>query len=178
MTLADFDISDIDMETAGVSVVPDLRKCAILLDIDGTILDLAPSPQQVWVPTGLRQTLARLGELTGGALAMVSGRSLGDIDLIFSPLQFAAIGGHGAELRPVAGAEPTRRAPPLDGPRWSNAARTCSDAGSRLRCAHGLGAMIAWLFELPPSRKAAVNLSPMCCRMSVSHRLPQILGPT
>ena len=35
-------------------------KCAILLDIDGTILDLAPSPQQVWVPTGLRQTLARL----------------------------------------------------------------------------------------------------------------------
>ncbi len=78
------------MELAEISLVPDLRKCAILLDIDGTILDLAPSPQQVWVPTGLRQTLARLDELTGGAVALVSGRSLHDIDLIFSPLELAA----------------------------------------------------------------------------------------
>ncbi len=100
------EISDLDMELAEISLVPDLRKCAILLDIDGTILDLAPSPQQVWVPPGLRRTLARLDDLTGGAVALVSGRSLADIDLIFSPLQLAAIGGHGAELRAVAGAEP------------------------------------------------------------------------
>ncbi|MGA9432162.1 MAG: trehalose-phosphatase, partial [Xanthobacteraceae bacterium] len=59
------------MELADTTLVPDLRQCAILLDIDGTILDLAPSPQQVWVPTGLRQTLARLDALTGGALALV-----------------------------------------------------------------------------------------------------------
>jgi len=85
------------MERAEISLLPDFRKSAILLDIDGTILDLAPSPQQVWVPTGLRQTLARLDELTGGALALVSGRSLNDIDLIFSPPELAAIGGHGAE---------------------------------------------------------------------------------
>src|ERR1700734_868000 len=107
---ADLDMSlevlDLDMELAEISLVPDLRKCAILLDIDGTILDFPPSPRQVWVPKGLRQTLARLDELTGGALALVSGRSLNDIDLIFSPLRFAAIGGHGAELRAVAGAEP------------------------------------------------------------------------
>ena len=96
------EISDLDMELADTTLVPDLRKCAILLDIDGTILDLAPSPQQVWVPTGLRQTLARLDTLTGGALALVSGRSLRDIDLIFSPLELAAIGGHGAELRATA----------------------------------------------------------------------------
>ncbi len=87
------------MELAETSLVPDLRKCAILLDIDGTILDIAPSPQQVWVPPGLRRTLARLDDLTGGAVALVSGRSLNDIDLIFSPLQLAAIGGHGAEMR-------------------------------------------------------------------------------
>jgi len=114
MKLLDLDVSDLDMELAEISLVPDLRKCAILLDIDGTILDLAPSPQQVWVPTGLRQTLARLDQLTGGALALVSGRSLNDIDLIFSPLELAAIGGHGAELRAVAGAEPLKRAPPLN----------------------------------------------------------------
>src|ERR1700691_4189612 len=99
MDISDHDISDIDMELAGISLVPDLRKCAILLDIDGTILDFAPSPQQVWVPPALRHTLARLDALTSGALALVSGRSLHDIDLIFSPLQLAAIGGHGAELR-------------------------------------------------------------------------------
>src|ERR1700679_3465967 len=107
------DISDLDMELAEISLVPDLRKCAVLLDIDGTILDLAPSPQQVWVPPGLRRTLARLDELTGGAVALVSGRSLNDIDLIFSPLQLAAIGGHGAELRAAAEAAPIRRVAPL-----------------------------------------------------------------
>ena len=101
------------MDLAAPSLVSDLRNCAILLDIDGTILDIAPSPQQVWVPPGLRHTLARLDELTGGALALVSGRSIDDIDLIFSPLQLAAIGGHGAEMRTVAGAEPQARAAPL-----------------------------------------------------------------
>jgi trehalose 6-phosphate phosphatase len=106
-------ILDLDMELSEISLVPDLRKCAILLDIDGTILDLAPSPQQVWVPPGLRRTLACLDGLTGGAVALVSGRSLNDIDLIFSPLELAAIGGHGAELRAVAGAAPTRRVAPL-----------------------------------------------------------------
>ncbi len=109
----DLETSGLDMELAEPSLVPDLRKCAILLDIDGTILDIAPSPQQVWVPPELRHTLARLDQLTGGALALVSGRPLADIDRIFSPLQLAAIGGHGAELRAVAGAEPRSCAAPL-----------------------------------------------------------------
>ena len=58
---------------------------AILLDIDGTLLDLMPTPREVWVPPGLVKTLNRLVERTGGALALVSGRSLNDIDLIFAP---------------------------------------------------------------------------------------------
>src|ERR1700752_2379557 len=84
------EFTDLDIELADRSAVPDLRKCALLLDIDGTILDLAPAPQQVFVPAELRNTLSRLEDLTGGALALVSGRSLHDIDLIFSPLQLAA----------------------------------------------------------------------------------------
>ena len=113
MGFGQMEISDLDMGLADTTLIPDLRKCAILLDIDGTILDLAPSPQQVWVPTGLRQTLARLDALTGGALALVSGRSLHDIDLIFSPLELAAIGGHGAEMRAAGGGEALMRASPL-----------------------------------------------------------------
>jgi trehalose 6-phosphate phosphatase len=102
--------ASLDMEIAKTSLTSDLQECAILLDIDGTILDIAPTPREVWVPPALRQTLARLQKLTGGALALVSGRLLNDIDLIFAPLQLAAIGGHGAELRPVPGTEPQTRA--------------------------------------------------------------------
>lgn len=94
----------------------DLRRCAILLDIDGTILDIAPSPRQVSVPAELRQTLARLQELTGGALALVSGRSIKDIDLIFSPLRLAAIGVHGAEMRAAGDAPIQTRTVPLSEP--------------------------------------------------------------
>src|SRR5215472_8245145 len=46
--------------------VPELRQCALLLDIDGTILDLAPAPQEVWVPAELRDTLSRLEDPPGG----------------------------------------------------------------------------------------------------------------
>src|ERR1700744_4378761 len=63
------------------ALVPHLNECAILLDIDGTLLDLAPTPREVWVPPGLAKTLDRLHEKTSGALALVSGRSLNDIDL-------------------------------------------------------------------------------------------------
>src|ERR1700675_3847249 len=92
-----------------------LDETAVLLDIDGTLLDLAPTPREVWVPPGLAKTLTRLYARTNGALALVSGRSLNDIDLIFAPDQFPAIGGHGAEMRlsPASEAVATH-APPLD----------------------------------------------------------------
>jgi trehalose 6-phosphate phosphatase len=106
-------LADPAMDIARTSLAPDLRESAILLDIDGTILDIAPTPREVRMPPGLRQTLARLQERSGGALALVSGRPLADIDVIFAPLVLAAIGGHGAELRPVPGSEPQRRAESL-----------------------------------------------------------------
>src|ERR1700687_5529047 len=81
------------------SLVPHFNECALLLDIDGTLLDLAPTPREVWVPPDLAKTLPRLLARTSGALAMVSGRSINDIDLIFAPMQFPAVGGHGAEMR-------------------------------------------------------------------------------
>jgi trehalose 6-phosphate phosphatase len=108
------DIAGPDLELAQDLPDLDLRQYAILLDIDGTILDLAPSPQQVQVPADLRQTLERLRELTGGALALVSGRPLANIDQIFAPLKLAAIGGHGAEWRAAPSAQASLRTQPLD----------------------------------------------------------------
>jgi trehalose 6-phosphate phosphatase len=97
------------------SLVPLLRECAVLLDIDGTLLDLAPTPREVWVPPGLAKTLGRLLVRTNGALALVSGRSLNDIDLIFAPDQFPAVGGHGAEMRIRGDSEAVAaHAPPMD----------------------------------------------------------------
>jgi len=97
------------------SLVPHLSESAILLDIDGTLLDLAPTPREVWVPPGLSKTLNRLLMRTSGALALVSGRSLNDIDLIFAPEQFPAVGGHGAEMRLSTDSEAVAaHAPPMD----------------------------------------------------------------
>src|ERR1700721_3854820 len=97
------------------AMVPHLSETAILLDIDGTLLDLAPTPREVWVPPGLAETLNRLLEKTSGALALVSGRSLTDIDLIFAPEQFPAVGGHGAEMRISIDSESVAtHAPPMD----------------------------------------------------------------
>jgi trehalose 6-phosphate phosphatase len=92
-----------------------LDACAVLLDIDGTLLDLARTPREVWVPPGLAATLHALHERTKGALALVSGRSLNDIDLIFAPERFPAIGGHGAEMRLSIDSEAVAtHAPPMD----------------------------------------------------------------
>lgn len=97
------------------SLVPHLGEAAVLLDIDGTLLDIMPTPREVWVPPGLARTLNGLYRRTGGALALVSGRSLNDIDLIFAPDQFPAVGGHGAEMRLSADAEAVAAgAPPLE----------------------------------------------------------------
>jgi len=96
-------------------LVPHLGEIALLLDIDGTLLDLMPTPREVWVPSGLSKTLNGLLEKTTGALALVSGRSLNDIDLIFAPDQFPSVGGHGAEMRLSADNEAVAtHAPPLD----------------------------------------------------------------
>src|SRR3954449_13573884 len=97
------------------SLIPHLSETAILLDIDGTLLELMPTPREVWVPPGLAKTLNRLLVRTDGALALVSGRSLNDIDLIFAPEQFPAVGGHGAEMRLCIDNEAVAtHAPPMD----------------------------------------------------------------
>jgi trehalose 6-phosphate phosphatase len=105
------------VETASTThpLLPPLDELALLLDIDGTLLDLAPTPREVWVPPGLTKTLSRLLARTSGALALVSGRSLNDIDLIFAPEEFPAVGGHGAEMRVSVDSEAVAtHAPPMD----------------------------------------------------------------
>ena len=77
----------------------DLNRTALLLDVDGTLLDIASTPDGVVVPASLNATLERLLAQTGGTVALVSGRTIPMLDRLFQPLKLPAIGGHGAEMR-------------------------------------------------------------------------------
>ena len=76
---------------------------AFFLDIDGTLLEHADTPDAVRVDGAMRTLLADLQAGAGGALALISGRSVADIDRLFAPLVLPAAGQHGAERRDAAG---------------------------------------------------------------------------
>lgn len=83
----------------------DINSDALFLDIDGTLLDIAARPDDVSVPPKLRHALQRLSTHVGGALALVSGRSIRDIDRLFGDVRPRASGCHGGELRLLAGGD-------------------------------------------------------------------------
>jgi len=85
----------------------DLARTCLFLDVDGTLLDLVKAPEQVRVPTTLVTHLGELAKRLGGALALVSGRAVAQLDELFRPLRLPASGVHGLELR-LAG-QPLRR---------------------------------------------------------------------
>ena len=72
---------------------------ALFLDVDGTLLDIASSPDSVVVPPSLLLHLRALHQHLGGALALVSGRPVADLDSLFAPLRLPAAGQHGSEWR-------------------------------------------------------------------------------
>lgn len=73
--------------------------CALFLDVDGTLLEIAPTPDDVVVPPRLVALLDRLHRALAGAVALVSGRAIDRIDALFAPLSMPAAGQHGAQLR-------------------------------------------------------------------------------
>jgi trehalose 6-phosphate phosphatase len=78
---------------------------AVFLDIDGTLLDLAPTPDSIVVPETLPGNIDRLSRKFNGALALVTGRALLYADELFKPFHFPIAGLHGAEIRDVDGRE-------------------------------------------------------------------------
>ena len=75
------------------------NNAALFLDLDGTLLEFAPTPGAVVVPEGLIPTLITLRERLGGALAIVSGRPVGQIDDLLRDAPTAVAGEHGAAIR-------------------------------------------------------------------------------
>jgi trehalose 6-phosphate phosphatase len=88
---------------------------ALFLDFDGTLADIAPHPQAVIVPADVAPRLAALAVALRGALAIVTGRPVAEIDHFLAPLQLPAAGVHGAERRDTAGHWHRLTAPALEG---------------------------------------------------------------
>lgn len=85
---------------------------AFFIDIDGTLIDIASTPEGVYVPPWLPGALARLTTRLDGALALVSGRGIAGIDELFAPVTLAAAGVHGDELRLPGGVAVVQPPPP------------------------------------------------------------------
>jgi trehalose 6-phosphate phosphatase len=92
----------------------DLSACALFLDLDGTLIEIAPTPDGVTISEGLAHLLERLEQGLGGALAIVTGRSIGDVDRLLAPLAPVAAGVHGAEIRPLPRGAILPRAAPIE----------------------------------------------------------------
>ena len=88
---------------AGAGAPAWTAQAAVFLDIDGTLVPHESRPDAVRIDGALRTLLECAREAAGGALALISGRSIVDIDALFSPTIFAVAGQHGAERRSADG---------------------------------------------------------------------------
>ena len=86
-----------------LDALPAIGRAALLLDLDGTLIDIAATPDAVRVAAGLPEVLARLGERLGGALAIVTGRPIAQVDGLLPGMGVVA-GEHGGVVR-VGGVE-------------------------------------------------------------------------
>jgi trehalose 6-phosphate phosphatase len=88
-----------------------LDGAALFLDFDGTLVELAETPDSIRVPGALRPLVERLARKLGGRLAIVSGRAIADLDLYVGTAGISVAGSHGLELRAADGR--TSRPPPV-----------------------------------------------------------------
>jgi trehalose 6-phosphate phosphatase len=94
--------------------LPDPAATAIFLDLDGTLIDIASEPHLVTIPPDLVPLLSRLSARLDGALAIVSGRTIKEIDHFLYPLRPVVAGVHGAEMRTEVDGDVLLTVGPLD----------------------------------------------------------------
>ena len=80
-------------------------RAALLLDLDGTLLDIAPTPDSVVVPVDLPVNLLAVRAQLSDALAIISGRPIAQVDALLPGVAYAVAGEHGGALRPAPGAD-------------------------------------------------------------------------
>ena len=115
-------------------VLPSPHEAALLLDMDGTLLDIAPTPESVVVEPGLPEALLAIRGALGGALAIVTGRPVEQVDALFPNVPYAVAGEHGGAIRYRPGADLARTKLPDPPAEWALEAARIVDAhpGTRL----------------------------------------------
>jgi trehalose 6-phosphate phosphatase len=78
--------------------------CALFLDVDGTLVGFSIDPDAVRVPPQVLEALGAISDRLHGAVALVSGRPLAQLDALFAPLRLPAAGLHGHQFRDDAAA--------------------------------------------------------------------------
>jgi trehalose 6-phosphate phosphatase len=129
---------------------------AWFLDIDGTLLDIAAMPAAVHPAPADNRLVTALYAATDGALALISGRSLSDIDKMFAPLHLPAAGQHGIERRDVRG-KVHRHPFPEDALRRAAAAIRAFAAKHEGLVFEDKGASVALHYRLAPQLAAAAH---------------------
>ena len=144
----------IDIDTTGLA----WDEVALFLDIDGTLIDLAAKPDKVIVPPTLIHDLSALYLRLGGALALVSGRRIAEIDHLFAPLLLPASGVHGSEFRPEPNGAVRHFAPPLPDGLRTRAAEIVALFPGALFEDKGVAIAVHWRLcpESGPAIKAAI----------------------
>ena len=127
--------------------------CALFLDFDGTLVDLAPQPEAVIVPSELGNTLDALNKYLGGAIALISGRPIAQIDDFLHPLRLPVAGVHGTERRAFDGAVSLLSTHPLRN--VEDAALTLAAQDPRLRVENKRGSLALHYRQAP-------ELEPQC----------------
>jgi trehalose 6-phosphate phosphatase len=102
---------------------------ALFVDFDGTLVDIAATPDAIAVPAGLVSRLVALADRLNGRLALVSGRAIESLEAHCGRLPIACAGSHGAALRRADGAELTTSAGPLPSEMAAEVARYASANG-------------------------------------------------
>jgi len=111
-----------------VIILPPPERAALLLDMDGTLLDIAPTPDAVVVPPSLLESLTRLREQLDGALAVISGRPVEQVDALLHAIPTAVSGEHGGAVRHARGAPIERPDLPSAPDEWLVAAQALHKA--------------------------------------------------
>lgn len=162
-----FETTDLSTPAALSRVHAEPAKWAVFLDIDGTLLDLASTPESIVVPETLPGDLHRLSGFLGGALALVSGRALEYVDRLFEPYRFSVAGLHGAEMRGPDGVLIHAHASP-------HFARVKAELQKRVALMPGVvfedkGAAVAAHFRLAPQCEAELG--------QIMHDIAEKAGP-
>ncbi len=108
--------------------LPPARTASLLLDLDGTLLDIAPTPDTVRVAPGLADGLTALRKALDGALAIVTGRPIEQVDALLPGVPFAVAGEHGGAIRHAPQGEVVRAALPELPVEWVMAAARIAEA--------------------------------------------------